>query len=175
MKLLEKVASIAVALALLSACAQETPEDPAVQTMRAAAEAETQMSAAIDAVIMAWDTGNTDALDAVMSTDISRTAPDLSANNLDEYKALIAQVHEIYPDFSITNDGSAVGSGGGFVQWTVVGTDSGSEDATGNKLTTTGITRYEFADGRIVSELVVFDTGAVLRQLEREDLPHVGE
>lgn len=175
MKLLEKVASIAVALALLSACAQEAPEDPAVQAMRAAAEAETQMSAAIDAVIMAWDTANTDALDAVMSTDISRTAPDLSANNLDEYKAIIAQVHEIYPDFSITNDGSAVGSGGGFVQWTVVGTDSGSEDATGNKLTTTGITRYEFADGRIVSELVVFDTGAVLSQLEREDLPHVGE
>jgi hypothetical protein len=110
-----------------------------------------------------------------MSSDISRTAPDRSVNNLDDYKAFIAEVHKVYPDFSITNDGSAVGPDGGFVQWTVVGTDSGSENASGNKLTTTGITRYEFADGKIVSELVIFDTGAVLSQLEREDLPHGGE
>jgi ketosteroid isomerase-like protein len=175
MKLSERVAGISVALALLSGCAQEAPEDPAVEAMRAAAEAEAQMSAAIDASITAWDTGNTDALDAVMSSDISRTAPDQSVNSLEEYKAFIAQVHQVYPDFSITNDGSAVGSDGGFVQWTVVGTDSGSDNATGNKLTTTGITRYEFADGKIVSELVIFDTGAVLSQLEREDLPHGGE
>jgi hypothetical protein len=175
MKLLKRVASIILAFTLLSACAQEAPEDPAVEAMRAAAEVESQMSAAIDASIMAWDTGNTDALDAVMSSDISRTAPDRSVNNLDDYKAFIAEVHKVYPDFSITNDGSAVGLDGGFVQWTVVGTDSGSENASGNKLTTTGITRYEFADGKIVSELVIFDTGAVLSQLEREDLPHGGE
>ena len=175
MKLSERIVGITVSLALLSACAQEVPEDPAVAAMRAAAETEAQMSAAIDASIMAWDTGNTDALDAFMSSDISRTAPDRSVNSLEEYKAFIAQVHQVYPDFSITNDGSAVGPDGGFVQWTVVGTDSGSDNATGNKLTTTGITRYEFEDGKIVSELVIFDTGAVLSQLEREDLPHGGE
>lgn len=176
MKLLsERVAGITVALALLSACAQEAPEDPAVEAMRAAAEAEAQMNAAIDASIMAWDTGNTDALDAVMSSDITRSAPDRSVNSLDEYKTFITQVHKVYPDFSITNDGSAVGSDGGFVQWTAVGTDSGSDNPTGNKLKTTGITRYEFADGKIVSELVIFDTGAVLSQLKREDLPHGGE
>ena len=175
MKLSERVAAITVALALLSACAQEAPDDPAFAAMRAAAEIEAEMNAAIDASIMAWDTGNTDALDAVMSSDMSRTAPDMSVNSLAEYKALIAQVHEVYPDFSITNEGTAVGPGGGFVQWTVVGTDSGSDNPTGNKLTTTGITRYEFADGKIVSELVVFDTGAALSQLGREDLPHVGQ
>jgi hypothetical protein len=37
------------------------------------------------------------------------------------------------------------------------------------------ITRYRFEDGKIVSELVMFDTGAVLNQLEREDLPHDGD
>jgi ketosteroid isomerase-like protein len=175
MKLSERIAGIAIALTLLSACAQEAPDDPAVEAMRAAAEAESQMSAAINASIMAWDTGNTDALDEVMSSDISRTAPDRSVNSLAEYKAFIAQVHQVYPDFSITNDGSAVGPDGGFVQWTAIGTDSGSDNPTGNKLTTTGITRYEFADGKIVSEFVIFDTGAVLSQLERKDLPHGGE
>jgi hypothetical protein len=35
-----------------------------------------------------------------------------------------------------------------------------------------GISRYQFEGGRIVSEYVVFDTGAVLTQLEREELPH---
>lgn len=175
MKSAERVASLTVAMALLSGCAQEAPEDPAVKAMRAAAEAEAQMSAAIDASIMAWDTGNTDALDAVMAPDISRNAPDRSVDNLADYKAFIAEVHQVYPDFSITNDGSAVGADGGFVQWTAIGTDSGSDNATGRKLETTGITRYQFADGKIVSELVMFDTGAVLSQLEREDLPHGGD
>lgn len=175
MKISKNIGAIAVAVAFLTACAPEVKEDPAVEAMRAAAEAKSQMSAAIDASIMAWDTGNTDPLDAVMSSDIKRTAPDRNANNLDEYKAFIAEVHGVYPDFSITNDGSAVGEDGGFVQWTVTGTDSGNEGATGRAFKTTGITRYQFSDGKIVSELVIFDTGAVLNQLETEALPHGGE
>lgn len=166
---------ITMAVALLTACAPEAKVDPAVQAMRATAEAESQMTAALATVIMAWDTGNTDTLDAIMSPGIKRTAPDKSTNNLDEYKALIADVHTIYPDFQISNDGSAVGPDGGFVQWTVTGTDSGAEDATGNALKVTGITRYRFEDGKIVSELVVFDTGAALTQLQRDQLPHASK
>ena len=106
---------------------------------------------------------------------MQRTAPDKNASSLDEYKALIAEVHTVYPDFRITNDGSAVGPDVGFVQWTVTGTDSGAEDATGNSMKTTGITKYRFEDGKMVSELVVFDTGTVLTQLQREELPHGAE
>ena len=169
------VATITVAVALLTACAPEAKEDPAVQAMRAAAEAQSQMTAALDAVIVAWDTGNTDSLDAIMSPGVQRTAPDQNANNLDEYKAFIAEVRKVYPDFRISNDGSAVGPNGGFVQWTVTGTDSGTADATGNALNASGISRYEFEDGKIVSEFAVFDTGAVLTQLEREELPRGAE
>lgn len=175
MKFPVNVATITVAVALLTACAPETKEDPAVEAMRAAAGAKSQMSAALATVITAWDTGNTDTLDAIMSPGMQRTAPDKNANSLNEYKALIAEVHTVYPDFRITNDGSAVGPDGGFVQWTVTGTDSGAEDATGNSMKATGITRYQFEDGTIVSELVVFDTGAVLTQLQREELPHGAE
>lgn len=169
------VTVITVAVALLTACAPENKEDPAVEAMRAADEARSQMNAALATVITAWDTGNTDTLDAIMSPGLQRTAPDQNANSLDEYKAFIAEVRKVYPDFRITNDGSAVGPDSGFVQWTVTGTDSGVEGATGNSLNATGISRYQFEDGMIVSELVVFDTGAVLTQLQRDELPRVAE
>jgi ketosteroid isomerase-like protein len=83
MKLSINVATIAVTLAFLSACAPEANEDPAVEAMRAAAEAESRMSAVIDTGIMAWDTGNTDLLDAIMSPDMQRRAPDMDADSLD--------------------------------------------------------------------------------------------
>lgn len=164
MKFLINGASIVLAAALLTAWAPQTRAD--------SAETEKQMLAMLDAWITAWDTGNTDPLDAIATPGIQRTAPDQNANGLDEYKALIAEIHTIYPDFRISNDGMAVGPDIGFIQWTVTGTDSGSENATGNAIKATGISRYQFEDGRIVSEFVVFDTGAVLTQLEREELPH---
>ncbi len=140
--------------------------------MRAAAESQQQMLDAIAVWVDAWDTGNTDGLDAITSDNFVRTAPDQDADGLDELKGLIAEVHKVYPDFRITNDASAAGPDGGFVQWTVTGTDSGSEEATGNSLKVTGISRYQFVDGKIASELVIFDSGEVLSQLSRDDMPH---
>lgn len=167
-----KLACCAIAVAMLTACAPEAKEDPAVQAMRAAAESQEQMLGAIATWVEAWDTGNTDSLDAITAPDFKRTAPDQNADGLDELKGLIAQVHTVYPDFRITNDASAAGPDGGFVQWTASGTDSGSEGATGNSMRVTGISRYQFVDGRIASELVIFDTGELLNQLSREDVPH---
>ena len=164
-------AAVTIAVALLTACTPEAKQDPAVEAMRAAAAAESQMLASLATWIEAWDTGNTDTLDAITAPGVQRTAPDVNANGLEEYKAVIAEVRTVYPDFRITNDGSAVGADGGFVQWTVTGTDSGTEDATGNALRITGISRYQFEDGKIISEFVVFDTAAVLSQLKREELP----
>jgi hypothetical protein len=165
-----KVACIAIAAAMLAACAAK--EDPAVSAMRAADESQRQMLAAVATWVEAWDTGNTDTLDAIAVADFKRTAPDQNANSLEELKALIAQVHKVYPDFNITNDGSAAGPDGGFVQWTVTATDSGSENATGNAMNVTGISRYQFKDGKIASETVIFDTGALLKQLSRDEMPH---
>lgn len=172
MKISKGVAGVVVVIAMLGACAPEAKEDPAVNAMRAATESQQQMLAAIATWVEAWDTGNTDTLDAITAADFQRTAPDQDADGLDELKSLIAEVHKVYPDFNITNDASAAGPDGGFVQWTVTGTDSGSEAATGNKLKVTGISKYQFVDGKIASELVIFDTGEVLNQLSRQDMPH---
>ncbi len=172
MKNAMNVAGIALAIALLTACASDDKNDPAVNSMRSAAEAERQMLAAIATWVEAWDTGNTDTLDAITAPDFKRTAPDQNADGLDELKAMIAQVHSVYSDFRISHDGAAAGPDGGFVQWTATGTDSGSEGATGNSMNVTGISRYQFVDGKIARELVVFDTGALLNQLSRDDMPH---
>lgn len=173
MKISMNAAGIAVVLALLAACAPPAAkEDPAVTAMRAAADSQQQMLAAIATWVEAWDTGNTDGLDAITAPDFQRTAPDQNANGLDELKALIANVHTVYSDFNITNDASAAGPDGGFVQWTATGIDSGSENPTGNSINVTGISRYQFKDGKIVSEFVSFDSAALVSQLQREDIPH---
>lgn len=174
MKIPRSLAGI-VAVTMLAACAPEAKEDPAVSAMRNAVDTQQQMLGAIATWVEAWDTGNTDALDAITADNFQRTAPDQDADGLDELKGLIAEVHKVYPDFRITNDASAAGPDGGFVQWTVTGTDSGSEGATGNKLKVTGISRYQFVDGKIASELVIFDSGEVLNQLSRDDMPHGSE
>ncbi len=171
MRISLNVAMIMLAIVFMTACTPESGQDPAVEAMRSAAEAEDRMQATIDTMIKAWDTGDTDMLDAIVAPGIQRTSPDRNASGLADYKDVIAEVHRVYPDFSISNDGAAVGPDGGFVQWTVSGTDSGTDGATGNTVTTTGITRYQIEDGKVTRELVVFDTGSVLTQLQREELP----
>lgn len=172
---------IFLAAAMLVACGPQ--QDDSAREALAAAEAKLAQIPSYDAELAAvstlrevWDSAETDRLDAILHGDFKRTAPDVSANSVDELKAFIQQVHTTYPDFSISNDGMAAGEDGVFMQWTVTGTDSGpGEEATGNSMRVTGISRYQFADGKIVSELVIFDTGSVLTQLESEALPHAGE
>ncbi len=129
--------------------------------------------AAVKTWIEVWDSAEVDRLDAVAISDFNRTAPDQNANSLDELKAFILQVHATYPDFNITNDGMAAGPDGTFVQWTVTGSDTArGAEATGNSLNVTGISRYQFVDGKIARELVIFDTGLAMNQLDTDELPH---
>ena len=168
---------------LLAACEAEVAKDSGASEALAAAEAKLAKMTAHDAQMAAvatwievWDSAEVDKLDAIALSDFKRTAPDQDANNLDELKAFILQVHETYPDFKITNDGIAGGTDGVFVQWTVTGTDTArGEDATGNSMRVTGISRYSFSDDKIASELVIFDTGTVLTQFETTEMPHTAE
>lgn len=175
MKISVNVAAVAIALVTLAACAPAVEEDPAVNAMRAAAESESQMLAAVSAWFEAWDSGNTDRLDEIAIAEYKRMAPDQSVDSLDDMRVFMGQVHAAYPDYRLTNDGAAAGPDGAFVQWTVTGTDTGSEDSTGNSLKVTGFSRYTFVDGKIASELVVFDTASVLAQLATEEMPHMTE
>jgi len=197
MKQFHKLSVLVLAAVILAACNTEVKKDDgasaalaAVETKLAEAEAKlaalttshvTMMAhdaeiAAVRTWIEVWDSAEVDKLDAVAITDFQRTAPDQNADNLAELKAFILQVHETYPDFNITNDGMAAGADGTFVQWTVTGSDTArGEGATGNSLNVTGISRYQFVDGKIARELVVFDTGLAMTQLDTDELPHASE
>lgn len=173
----------ALSALMLAACEVEVAQDEGMSEALAAAEAKLAAMAKHDAEIAAintwieiWDTGETDRLDALAHSNYTRTAPDFNAASLDELKAGMLQVHETYPDFSITNDGVAGGKDGVFVQWTVTGTDSArGEESTGNTMRVTGISRYWFSDGKIARELVIFDTGTALTQLETAEMPHIAD
>ena len=183
MKNLERFMLIFLAALMLAACDVEVTKDDVAGEALAAAEAKLAKMAAYDEQIAAartwievWDSADIDKLDAIATSDYKRTAPDLNTNSLDELKAFIQQVHATYPDYRITNDGIVGGPDGVFVQWTVTGSDTGrGEDATGNSLRVTGISRYQLVDGKIASELVIFDTGAVLTQLESAEMPHTAD
>ena len=197
MKQFYKLSVLVLAAVMLAACDAKVAKDDgasaalaAVETKLAEAEAKlaalttshvTMMAhdaeiAAVKTWIEVWDSAEVDKLDAVAISDFKRTAPDQNANSLAEEKALILQVHETYPDFDITNDGIAAGPDGTFVQWTVTGSDTARGDqATGNSMRVTGVSRYQFVDGKIASELVIFDTGLALNQFETTEMPHTAE
>jgi hypothetical protein len=190
MKQFYKLSVLVLATVMLAACDAEVKMDDgasaalaAVETKLAEAESKLAKMAAHDAEIAAvktwievWDSAEVDKLDAVALSDFKRTAPDQNANSLAEEKALILQVHATYPDFNITNDGIAAGPEGTFVQWTVTGSDTArGEASTGNSMRVTGISRYQFVDGKIASELVIFDTGLAMTQFDTDELPHTGE
>ena len=197
MKNLLKLSLVFMAALVLNACdAGVTTDDKSSEALAAAeaklAEAETKLAAlttqhiammahdkqiaTVKAFIEAWGSADVDKLDSIVASDYKRNAPDGSANSLDELKAFMLQVHGAYPDYTISNDGIVGGPDGVFVQWTVTGTDTGrDEGATGNSLRVTGISRYWFAEGKIAKELVIFDTGAVLTQLETAEMPHTAE
>lgn len=176
-------ATVCISAFMLAGCGAEVPQDDGLKDALAAAEAKLAQMTTYDAEIAAvntwieiWDTAAVDKLDAIAVSDFTRTAPDVSVDNLDDLKAFILQVHETYPDFSISNDAVAAGPDGVFVQWTVTGTDSGpGEDATGNRMNVTGISRYQFSEGKVVEELVIFDTGYAATQLGADEMPHVGD
>jgi hypothetical protein len=192
-----KLSALALATVMLAACDAEVKMDDGASAALAAvetklAEAETKLAAlttshvtmmshdaeiaAVKTWIEVWDSAEVDKLDAVAMSDFKRTAPDQNANSLAEEKALILKVHETYPDFNITNDGIAAGPEGTFVQWTVTGSDTArGEASTGNSMRVTGISRYQFVDGKIASELVIFDTGLAMTQFETDEMPHTSE
>lgn len=128
-------------------------------------------------LIDAWDGHDADALDAIAASDYQRRAPDQNTGSLEEQKAFMNQVFAAYPDFAISNDGAAAGPAGAFVKWTVTGTNTGEgpQPPTGNAIELPGISYYEFRDGKIAREFVVFDSGELLEQLESTDMPHAAD
>ena len=139
-----------------------TPVDQSAATNRANAERWTNE---------AWNAGNLDVLDEIVSADFVRhnppSADTAEVKGLDALKEYISGIRSTYPDFHVEihsrlNEGDL-----GASNWTVTGTNSEN----GIAIEFPGISIARFQDGRIVEEWVSWDTERLNDQLEAGSEP----
>ena len=124
----------------------------------------------VDTLVAAWNGGDLDALDPVVSADFVRRTPPTDsrdASSLEELKEVIQETREQYPDLEITMDDIVFHENRYFGTWTATGTNTGTGDfpPTGKAVKVTGVTHGWFAGGRAVEEHVYFDVLDLLAQL----------
>ena len=133
-----------------------------------------ELGPAADAFIEVWGTQDYDKLDALLSTDYRRRAPDQDIDGLAAMKEFMGPVHTTYPDFHIVINEAYYQENLAIRVWTVTGTNTGEGafPPTGKSITVQGITMLRFADGKIVEEAVFYDTATVTEQLGLPAVPH---
>lgn len=124
----------------------------------------------VDAYVEAWNTGQLDGLDAVLAASVRRHAPsglNLSANNLEELKAVITRFRTAFPDGRVSVDEARFLENRSFVQWTFSGTNSGEGDspATGKSVSVSGVSISSYEGGKLTEEWVYADSLGMMTQL----------
>lgn len=145
-----------LALGVLAAACQpaagpEAPDYAAVQ------------QPAADAFLDAWNNGNLDGLDAVMSADVQRRSPRgvSDADNLEELKAVVSALRTEYPDAMVTVTEVHHLENLAFAFWTFAGTHA----ETGKSVSVPGLTALRYMNGQITEELAYYDTADWMMQL----------
>ena len=133
-----------------------------------------QLGPAADSFIEVWNTRDYDKLDAILSADFRRRAPDQNADGPAAMKDFMRQVHRTYPDFRIVTDETYYDEDVALRVWTVTGTNTGEGafPPTGKSIDVTGMTMLRFAGGKITEEVVFYDTATVTEQLGLAAVPH---
>lgn len=135
--------------------------DPSVNTGQQLAEA----------YIGIWNSREFDRLDALMSADFKRRAPDQNADGPAEIKAFMANVHDTYANFGITLDASAAAGDTVFVAWTSVSNGLKTNESA-EPVEVSGISLLRFADSKITEEIVHYDTATLNAKLGTAEVPH---
>lgn len=117
----------------------------------------------------AWNDGDADALDGIMTPDVVNHSPlPGQAAGVEGFKQALTWMRSGVPDLRITID-SAVAEGDRVsTRWTGTGTHSGELmgiPATGKAVTVSGIDICRISDGRIAEYWQELDTLSMLRQL----------
>ena len=135
--------------------------DPAVNTGQQLAEA----------YIGIWNSREFDRIDALMSADFKRRAPDQNADGPAEIKAFMANVHDTYANFGITLDASAAAGDTVFLAWTSVSNGLKTNESA-EPVEVSGISLLRFADSKITEEIVHYDTATLNAKLGTAEVPH---
>lgn len=116
-----------------------------------------------------WNGGRDDLVPTAFAPDYVGHDPDRpNLEGPDEVAASVRAFHAAFPDFSISVDDLLADGDEVVWRYTMGGTHSGpflGVEATGRRVTTTGITIFRLADGMLREGWINFDALGLLRQL----------
>ncbi|CKG96751.1 ester cyclase [Mycolicibacterium smegmatis] len=116
----------------------------------------------------AWDTGDVDALDDLLSESYQRISGTGSTQNRDEFKSSITATRSAFPDLATVVDEVVVEGDRAAIRWHSTGSHEHSflgVPATKREVTVSGATFARFDNDRIVEEHVTWDPRALLTAL----------
>jgi len=116
----------------------------------------------------AWDRGEVDALDALLSPDYRRIGSSGDGQSLAEFKASIVSTRSAFPDLVTTVDEIVVEGDRAAIRWHSTGSHEHSflgVPATKRQVTVSGATFARFDGDRIAEEFVTWDPRALLTAL----------
>ncbi len=148
-----------LALVLIAGC-QTPPPDPAAE-----------LKPIMDAYVEVWNTGNVDALDAIVDAGVQRHASPTTtvrATSLDELKQAITNIRVQFPDFHVSLDEEIYVAGKSAIRWTITGTHTGSTEelpATGKAMSLSGSSVMHYAEGKLTEEWAYSDNLYFMQQL----------
>lgn len=116
----------------------------------------------------AWDRGDVDALDSLLSDDYQRVGAGGATQDRTAFKASIITTRSAFPDLLTVVDDVIVEGDRAAVRWHSTGNHQNSflgVPATRRPVSVSGATFARFEDGRIVEEVVTWDPRALLSAL----------
>ncbi|MCI0693054.1 ester cyclase [candidate division KSB1 bacterium] len=124
----------------------------------------------VDAYAEVWNTGNLNALDAIIDPQFVRhTSPagTTSAVSLDSLKKVISNLRTAYPDFHVTLDEEIYVGEKAIVRWSYIATNTGAGNfpPTGKQVKSTGIDILRIKNGKIVDDWAETDNLFLMQQL----------
>jgi steroid delta-isomerase-like uncharacterized protein len=118
--------------------------------------------------VAAWDRGEVEALDELLSPDYRRRTSDDDAQDLTAFKASIVATRSAFPDLVTTIDEVVVEGDRAAIRWHSSGTHEHSflgVPATKRRVDVSGATFARFAGDQVVEEFVTWDPRALLAAL----------
>lgn len=139
-------------------------------TGRSQTDAAAKLSPRLEAYAQVWNTGEVNALDALVAPGFVRhtnSGNPYSATSLDSLKRAITNLRATYPDFKVTLTEVIAASDKVVGRWQWSGTHSGVglPEAKGKKVQVTGINIMHVKNGKFVEEWVESDGMAAVLQL----------
>jgi predicted ester cyclase len=134
-------------------------------------DASQKLKPIVDAYGEVWNTGNLDALDAIIDPQFVRHASSSGTTSavagLDALKKVIANLRTTYPDFHMTLDEEIYAGEKAVVRWSYIGTNTGPGNfpPTGKQVKSTGVDILHIKNGKIVNDWAETDNLFLMQQL----------